>query len=61
MYEEDSESDVSDKLEAKVFDEDADVDESDSIEEWDTEALAVSWINMKFVYPLACCRLTVRP
>ena len=43
MYEEDNESDVSEKLESKVVDEDADVDESDNIEDWDTEALAVSW------------------
>ena len=42
MFEEDSEQDVSDKLESRVVDEDADVDETDNIEDWDTEALAVS-------------------
>ena len=42
VYEEDNEQDVLDKLESRVVDEDADVDETDNIEDWDTEALAVS-------------------
>ena len=48
VYLEDTEEDVADKLEKKLVDEDADVDESDCIEDWDTEALAVS-MNHGFV------------
>ena len=42
MYSEEEEEEVDKKLEKGVVDEDADVDESDVVEDWDTEALAVS-------------------